>query len=190
MIIYMQKNNLLLLSLIVILLSSCTQSTLPTPTPNSLATTENLIQNSPSPMLVGGDKDIHGCLGSAGSSWCEVKNKCLRAWEEPCVSDQENLGDLQTAIKEQIVAKRGASAQNLEITVAKIEGDYAQGGAKPSDGEMGGGMWFAARADSKWQLVWDGNGIIECTDLKSYPDFPNSMIPECYDSPKQDMVQR
>jgi len=37
-----------------------------------------------STQIVGGDKDIHGCLGSAGYSWCEVKNKCLRVWEEKC----------------------------------------------------------------------------------------------------------
>ena len=36
------------------------------------------------PILVGGDKDVHGCLGSAGYSWCEKKNKCLRVWEEKC----------------------------------------------------------------------------------------------------------
>ena len=36
------------------------------------------------PVIVGGDKDIHGCLGSAGYSWCAVKNKCLRVWEEKC----------------------------------------------------------------------------------------------------------
>jgi hypothetical protein len=34
--------------------------------------------------LIGGDKDIHGCIGSAGYSWCELKNKCLRVWEEKC----------------------------------------------------------------------------------------------------------
>ncbi len=38
--------------------------------------------------LIGGDKDSHGCLIAAGYSWCEVKNKCLRVWEEKCeVSD-------------------------------------------------------------------------------------------------------
>lgn len=48
--------------------------------------------SSPSPIggcgesqIVGGDKDVHGCIGSAGYSWCEVKQKCLRVWEEPCV---------------------------------------------------------------------------------------------------------
>lgn len=36
------------------------------------------------PVLVGNDSDIHGCKGSAGYSWCELKQKCLRTWEEPC----------------------------------------------------------------------------------------------------------
>lgn len=34
--------------------------------------------------VVGGDKDEHGCIGSAGYSWCQEKQKCLRIWEEPC----------------------------------------------------------------------------------------------------------
>jgi len=34
--------------------------------------------------MVGNDKDEHGCIGSAGYSWCEAKQKCLRTWEEPC----------------------------------------------------------------------------------------------------------
>jgi len=40
--------------------------------------------NENSGVIVGGDKDIHGCLGPAGYSWCEAKNKCLRVWEEKC----------------------------------------------------------------------------------------------------------
>ncbi|HID72302.1 TPA: hypothetical protein EYP38_00035 [Candidatus Micrarchaeota archaeon] len=33
---------------------------------------------------VGSDRDEHGCIGSAGYTWCEAKQKCLREWEEPC----------------------------------------------------------------------------------------------------------
>jgi len=36
------------------------------------------------PPLIGGDTDEHGCLITAGYSWCETKGKCLRQWEEPC----------------------------------------------------------------------------------------------------------
>jgi hypothetical protein len=28
--------------------------------------------------LVGGDKDEHGCIGSAGYSWCEAKTKMFK----------------------------------------------------------------------------------------------------------------
>ena len=34
--------------------------------------------------MPGSDKDEHGCIASAGYTWCEIKNQCLRSWEEPC----------------------------------------------------------------------------------------------------------
>ncbi|MFA6106891.1 MAG: hypothetical protein WC745_04450 [Patescibacteria group bacterium] len=34
--------------------------------------------------MVGNDRDEHGCIPSAGYSWCEAKKKCLRIWEERC----------------------------------------------------------------------------------------------------------
>lgn len=39
--------------------------------------------------LVGNNRDSHGCIGSAGYTWCELKSRCLRTWEDPCVSDAE-----------------------------------------------------------------------------------------------------
>ena len=39
---------------------------------------------SPTENIVGGDHDAHGCVGTAGYSWCETKQKCLRLWEESC----------------------------------------------------------------------------------------------------------
>jgi len=38
------------------------------------------------PTLVGGDKDAHGCIGSAGYEWCEANQKCYRSWEENCTN--------------------------------------------------------------------------------------------------------
>ncbi len=32
--------------------------------------------------LLGGDRDEHGCIGSAGYAWCEAKGECLRPWED------------------------------------------------------------------------------------------------------------
>lgn len=43
------------------------------------------------PPLLGGDKDENGCIESAGYSWCEPKQKCLRIWEEACEEPLEGV---------------------------------------------------------------------------------------------------
>jgi hypothetical protein len=45
------------------------------------------VKNEP---VVGNDKDAHGCIGSAGYTWCESSQKCLRVWEEKCEQDVIN----------------------------------------------------------------------------------------------------
>jgi len=32
----------------------------------------------------GGDKDEHGCISSAGYTWCDEVQECVRLWETPC----------------------------------------------------------------------------------------------------------
>lgn len=50
----------------------------------------NVIVNNSNTAIVGGDRDAHGCIGSAGYSWCEAKQKCLRIWEEGCADTNSN----------------------------------------------------------------------------------------------------
>jgi hypothetical protein len=33
-------------------------------------------------VLVGGDRDAHSCIGSAGYTWSDVRQGCIRLWEE------------------------------------------------------------------------------------------------------------
>jgi hypothetical protein len=35
----------------------------------------------PSSPVVGGDRDAHGCIGSAGYRWCAREGACVRPWE-------------------------------------------------------------------------------------------------------------
>jgi hypothetical protein len=53
-------------------------------TQNNIPYSQSILIPEVTPKLIGGDKDKHGCLTGAGYSWCEVKNKCLRVWEESC----------------------------------------------------------------------------------------------------------
>ena len=45
---------------------------------------QNATQPPKNETVVGNDRDSHGCIGSAGYTWCEAKKKCLRTWKEPC----------------------------------------------------------------------------------------------------------
>ncbi|MFZ5500993.1 MAG: hypothetical protein ACOY58_03660, partial [Candidatus Micrarchaeota archaeon] len=48
---------------------------------------------APCPQLVGNDSDEHGCIGSAGYSWCDTLQECVRSWETPCpMTEADALG--------------------------------------------------------------------------------------------------
>lgn len=44
----------------------------------------SIFTNAHSQALVGGARDDHSCLISAGYTWCESSQSCIRQWETPC----------------------------------------------------------------------------------------------------------
>lgn len=127
--------------------------------------------NLPENNLVGGDKDAHGCIGSAGYSWCELKNKCLRIWEEAC--DER----LQQEIQSLLAEKYKKPIEQVKITISEQIGDYVSGGIKFSaDPQTAGGMFLAAKINNKWQVVYDGNGSVDCLKLRQEYKFPDEIL--------------
>ncbi|HDS0948066.1 TPA: hypothetical protein QDZ34_004370 [Stenotrophomonas maltophilia] len=57
--------------LLVVALAGCAR---PAPTPARTDT-------PPAAPVVGGDRDAHGCIGSAGYQWCQRSQRCERPWE-------------------------------------------------------------------------------------------------------------
>ncbi len=51
------------------------------------------------PPIVGGDKDEHGCIGSAGYIWCESLGECIRPWETDCPTDDDTPTTTPPAVK-------------------------------------------------------------------------------------------
>lgn len=39
-------------------------------------------ENAADSVMVGNDKDEHGCIASAGYTWSEVQKDCIRLWEK------------------------------------------------------------------------------------------------------------
>lgn len=92
-------------------------------------------------------------------------------------------------IAQELSKKYNKPLNSINISVDTNTGSYAKGMISYED-EMGGGLWFAAKIDDAWQLVFDGNGIITCKDLSEYPSFPTSLIPQCFDESKNMLIKR
>lgn len=74
----MTSNDSLLIKILLpslVLLNACHPSVEPTP----------II-----PQRVGGDRDAHDCIGSAGYRWCAKENACMRPWELATEKQFEN----------------------------------------------------------------------------------------------------
>ena len=56
--------------LLVMVLSACTSDQL-----------QRQQQPQIPPAAVGSDRDAHGCIGSAGYTWCAREKACVRPWE-------------------------------------------------------------------------------------------------------------
>ncbi len=93
-------------------------------------------------------------------------------------------------IKLALVEKDGINLNQVDVTVSKDTGKYAEGGITPKQEVAGGGYFFAAKTATGWKIVASGNGTISCDSLKPYPDFPVDMIPECVDPVTGNPVQR
>ncbi len=139
---------------------------------------------SPSPInQLGGDRDEHGCIPSAGYSWCESKKKCLRNWEESCPTEDDN-----ELIKQALFKKNSwKESDGITVTVSTNDGKYASGTVTA---QGGGGYFYAVKVEGAWEIVADGNGVIMCSNLEKYPDYPKTLIPECFDQSSGKSIQR
>lgn len=119
------------------------------------------------PQLIGGDKDAGGCLIGAGYSWCEAKQKCLRVFEEDCLSVEGIASALALKHKKQV--------SEVFVQINKENTKYAVGSVWYGVKEGEAGLFLAAK-NEKWEIVFDGNGSIDCGRIKQEYQFPAEML--------------
>lgn len=119
--------------------------------------------------MVGADRDEHGCIASAGYSWCEAKSKCLRIWEETCY---ENL---EQEIQYLFMKKYNKDIEEIGIIITKQDGDYISGSVQ-FEHEVSGGVFLAMKVGVFWELVYDGNGSIDCQQMRQEYGFPETIL--------------
>jgi len=78
-------------------------------------------------------------------------------------------------------------SDDITVKISTNDGKYASGTATA---QGGGGYFYAVKDSGIWIIVADGNGVIECSSLSKYSDYPKTLIPECYNSATGKSVKR
>lgn len=117
----MKKSNFLLIIVGIIIISAIVLR----------LTTRTETKKTP---VVDNNRDDHGCLSSAGYTWCEIKQKCLRTWEEVCAVEVAPVSPALAEVAPQATFTTNALIKSplrneLVTSPLKVEGQV-------------GGAWF------------------------------------------------
>jgi putative hemolysin len=109
---------------------------------------------------------------------CQFAEYSCEEWayfNKECTIDED-----AEKIKQALIAK-GLDLTGMKVTIHKHLGKYIAGGVVPISEPGGGGYVFAAKDNGVMKIVADGNGVIMCTMLEDYPDYPSYLISACID---------
>jgi len=121
-------------------------------------------------VMLGGERDENGCLGSAGYAWCDKQNNCVRSWElegeweDECVAETSSSSDSSTS---------SSSDSSVE---SNGEGSVMLGGVRDENGCLGsaGYKWCEKQNNCvrSWELQgeWEDECVAETT-ASSYDDI-------------------
>lgn len=121
--------------------------------------------------LIGGDMDEHGCLIAAGYSWMEDREQCIRVWELPVMIEAEE------SVRIQLAEKYDKELSEISVMVTKVDGEHVAGNVRfTTDPEVAGGSFLAYKENNEWHLVFDGNGSINCEEMREIYGFSELIL--------------
>jgi hypothetical protein len=84
--------------------------------------------------------------------------------------------DTQSAIEAFLANKYQKPVSEVHVTVNKEVQGFASGSVMFGEGGPGeGGMWLAVLGNG-WEVVWDGNGNVDCTKMRQDYGFPDTIL--------------
>ncbi|HPN67406.1 MAG TPA: hypothetical protein PLZ62_02005 [bacterium] len=119
---------------------------------------------------------IAGCYDESNDNVDENNNQ---------ISVDNDLSKTISDLFQQQTGFADLKAEDIKVTVQQQEGKYAKGTVEVDGGGAGNsGGWLASSFLGNWELVWQGNGVIDCALLDSY-EFPEDMKAGCFEAQSQ-----
>ncbi len=101
----------------------------------------------------------------------------IKNWQVVSVGgpDATDLQNLQVSVQDILARKYDRPLSEVQVKVNKQIGGFASGSVFFGQGGPGeGGMWLAV-LDNGWSVIWDGNGSIDCAQIKDL-GFPQEVL--------------
>merc|ERR1719419_132667 len=117
--------------------------------------------------MLGGVRDENGCLGSAGYSWCEKQNSCVRSWElegqweDECVAEATYPSDSSESSSDSSGETNG-------------EGSVMLGGARDENGCLGSAGYAWCEKQNNCVRSWELQGAWEDECVSDTPSEESS----------------
>jgi hypothetical protein len=146
----MFKNNLLFLLPLIVCLCSCASKQPPQEKSTFVKTDTPEAQK---PMRTGNDRDEHGCIGSAGFQWSEVKKECIRLFEKG-IRLEPKAAHLNQTLSAFAVFKSDTDEAQAEIFLPNEKKSILLA----QDKKEGAGLW---KNDVYQLLQWKGMYLLE-----------------------------
>lgn len=82
----------------------------------------------------------------------------------------------EQGIKSALALKYNKQVSKVFIDISKENPEYAAGSVKYDQPEGEGGGFLAAKVNGQWQIVYDGNGAVDCQNIKQNYQFPQEIL--------------
>jgi hypothetical protein len=130
----------------ILILFSCNNATEATKQPEVVAID--------TPAMVGNDADNHGCKGSAGFTWSQLKNDCIRTWEigtmlNPISAKQEDMNIISVVFAD--------DKSKAELFILDVKGTVLLN--KTKENIFANSDYQLAKQNGKWELSKKGVAI-------------------------------
>lgn len=94
----------------------------------------------------------------------------------PEIASPTPYSDTEHAIQAFLANKYKKPLSEVKVTITKEVQGFASGSVLFGQGGPGeGGMWLAVLGNG-WDVVWDGNGNVDCIKMRQEYDFPDTIL--------------
>jgi putative hemolysin len=105
--------------------------------------------------------------GNECDEWLFFRGECTASSPVP---------GTEKAIQAFLADKYKKPLSEVKVTIQKEAPGYAAGSVLFGQGGPGeGGMWLAV-AGNQWNVVWDGNGNVDCNKMRQQYGFPDTIL--------------